>query len=315
MIKNLDFLSPRFLQYFSTVVETGSILAASEEINVSQPSITRVIQIIEKNLKTKLFIRNKKGVKLTEDGQEFYLNVKTILSHSEKTIASIQSNKVLIQDENLEFKIGLANTLSHTHKERILWVLKRNNFDKRFKILEEDSFALNEKVLENEIDYAFTCIPMSKKNINKINLYNDNFCVAFYKGHEFQNLKTVDIEKIRSAPNYIFRNTCEFFYYEQMKRTNKAPSYDEIRDIISNRKKNGKERDVIYTDSDTTAASCIKAGMGIAVIPESVAIDQKLLYRPISKPTLSREICLIRNTKNKKELDAKKSTLRNAIWL
>ena len=55
--------------------------------------------------------------------------------------------------------------------------------------------------------------------------------------------------------------------------------------------------------------------MGIAVIPESVAIDQKLLYRPVSKPTLSREICLIRNTKNKKELDAKKSTLRNAIWL
>ncbi|WP_440930901.1 LysR family transcriptional regulator [Candidatus Pelagibacter sp.] len=315
MIKNLDFLSPRFLQYFSTVVETGSILAASEEINVSQPSITRVIQIIEKNLNTKLFVRNKKGVKLTEDGQEFYLNAKTILSHSEKAISSIQSNKVSIQNENIEFKIGLANTLSQTHKERILWVLKRNNSDKRFKISEEESFTLNEKVLENEIDYAFTCIPISKKNINKINLYNDNFCVAFYKGHEFQNLKTVDIEKVRSDKNYVFRNTCEFFYYEHIKRTNKAPSYDEIRDIISNRKKVGRDRDVIYTNSDTTAASCIKAGIGIAVIPESVAIDQKLLYRPISKPTLSREICLIRNIKNKRELDAKKSTLRNAIWL
>ena len=55
--------------------------------------------------------------------------------------------------------------------------------------------------------------------------------------------------------------------------------------------------------------------MGIAVIPESVVINQKLLYRPISKPTSSREICLIRNTKKKKKLDGKKSTLRNAIWL
>ena len=61
-----------------------------------------------------------------------YLNVKTILSHSEKAIANIQSNKVLIQDENVEFKIGLANTLSQTHKERILWVLKKNNFDKEY---------------------------------------------------------------------------------------------------------------------------------------------------------------------------------------
>ena len=76
-----------------------------------------------------------------------------------------------------------------------------------------------------------------QKKYYKINLYNDNFCVAFYKGHEFQNLKTVDIEKVRSTPNYIFRNTCEFFYYEHIKRVNKTPSYDEIRDIISNRKK------------------------------------------------------------------------------
>ena len=80
-----------------------------------------------------------------------------------------------------------------------------------------------------------------KKNINKINLYNDNFCVTFYKGHNFQNLKTVDIEKFRSTRNYIFRNACEFFYYKHMKRTNKAPSYDEIREIISNRKKMKKK--------------------------------------------------------------------------
>ena len=202
----------------------------------------------------------------------------------------------------------------HTKKE-FFGYLKEITQTKDLKFQKKKSFTLNEKILENEIDYAFTCIPISKKNINKINLYNDNFCVAFYKGHEFQNLKTVDIEKVRSVPNYIFRNTCEFFYYDHLKRINKTPSYDEIRDIISNRKKAGKERDVIYTNSDTTAASCIKAGMGIAVIPESVAIDQKLLYRLISKPTLSREICLIKNIKNKKELDAKKSTLRNAIWL
>ena len=145
MIKNLDFLSPRFLQYFSTVVETGSILAASEEINVSQPSITRVIQIIEKNLKTKLFVRNKKGVKLTEDGQEFYLNAKTILSHSEKVISTIQSNKVSIQDEDIEFKIGIANTLSQTHKERILWILKKIIQTKDLKFQKKKVLLLTKK--------------------------------------------------------------------------------------------------------------------------------------------------------------------------
>ena len=45
-----SFLNPRFLKYFLAVADTDSILSASVSLNVSQPSITRAIQIIEKNL-------------------------------------------------------------------------------------------------------------------------------------------------------------------------------------------------------------------------------------------------------------------------
>ena len=48
---NTDFLNPKFLKYFITVSDTGSFLTAGTVLNISQPSLTRAIQIIENNLK------------------------------------------------------------------------------------------------------------------------------------------------------------------------------------------------------------------------------------------------------------------------
>ncbi|MDC1044476.1 hypothetical protein OAQ67_03650 [Candidatus Pelagibacter ubique] len=59
----------------------------------------------------------------------------------------------------------------------------------------------------------------------------------------------------------------------------------------------------------------MKAGLGIAIMPESVAIDQKLFFRLISKPSLAREIYLINRNENtyKDKLDSQ--TLKSALWL
>ncbi|MDB9802210.1 hypothetical protein OAB87_02550, partial [Candidatus Pelagibacter ubique] len=68
-------------------------------------------------------------------------------------------------------------------------------------------------------------------------------------------------------------------------------------------------------DSNSTAAHCIKAGLGIAIMPESVAIDQKLFFRLISKPSLAREIYFINRNENiyKDKLDSQ--ILKSALWL
>ena len=45
-MSNQEFLNPKFLKYFITVSDTGSILSASSILNVAQPSITRSVQIL-----------------------------------------------------------------------------------------------------------------------------------------------------------------------------------------------------------------------------------------------------------------------------
>ncbi|MBO4390319.1 MAG: LysR family transcriptional regulator [Lachnospiraceae bacterium] len=59
------------LQYVITVAETGSITEASRILFLSQPSLTASISELEKELGITIFLRSKRGMELTPDGDEF----------------------------------------------------------------------------------------------------------------------------------------------------------------------------------------------------------------------------------------------------
>jgi len=56
------------IRTFLTVAQTGSLSAASRELKISQPTVSRDIQNLEKSLKLNLFTRTPQGLILTEPG-------------------------------------------------------------------------------------------------------------------------------------------------------------------------------------------------------------------------------------------------------
>lgn len=70
----------RQLKYFVAAAEQGSIVLASESINISQPSISAAIAHLETEYEVQLFIRHQAhGLSLTPAGREFLGAAKTIL--------------------------------------------------------------------------------------------------------------------------------------------------------------------------------------------------------------------------------------------
>lgn len=79
----------RQLEYFLEVADTRSFTKASENLRVTQPSITKSIQNLEYELGTSLFDRSVKPIGLTESGDRLRQRLLPILRELQDTVQEI----------------------------------------------------------------------------------------------------------------------------------------------------------------------------------------------------------------------------------
>jgi DNA-binding transcriptional LysR family regulator len=87
----------RQLEYFVAAGETGSITLASEQVSISQPSVSTAISHLEKELGVQLFVRHHaQGLSLTSVGRRLLHEAKNILAQAEGlyTLASDANGQV-----------------------------------------------------------------------------------------------------------------------------------------------------------------------------------------------------------------------------
>lgn len=94
---------------FYHVATNNSISKASQKLMISQPAVTWHLKNLENNLGITLFIRTKKGVKLTEEGALFFEYIKTGIE------SFTNGENMLTNLKNLDYgniRIGASTTVS-----------------------------------------------------------------------------------------------------------------------------------------------------------------------------------------------------------
>jgi len=81
------------IEYFVTVVETGSFSSAAEELYISQSSLSKKIIALEKELGIKLFDRSKRRIALTDVGMIFHKHAVKLNKDHETMMAEIGEYK------------------------------------------------------------------------------------------------------------------------------------------------------------------------------------------------------------------------------
>lgn len=62
------------------IVEAGSLSAAAQQLNTTQPTVSRRLQALERSLGLRLLQRSTHGMKLTEDGERCYTHAKSLVN-------------------------------------------------------------------------------------------------------------------------------------------------------------------------------------------------------------------------------------------
>ena len=96
----------RVLEYFLMTAEEGSITHAAELLHVSQPTVSRQLMDLERELGKTLLIRTKKNVSLTKDGLLFRETAREILALYQKAVREDASARELSGD----LYIGMGET-------------------------------------------------------------------------------------------------------------------------------------------------------------------------------------------------------------
>lgn len=71
------------LRYIVEIAKHNSFSKAAEKLYVSQPSVSKAVSDLEKELKIKIFERARRGVKLTAEGSELLGYAKQLLEQAE----------------------------------------------------------------------------------------------------------------------------------------------------------------------------------------------------------------------------------------
>ena len=70
------------MQALMLVEELGSIRAAAQAMNLTQPALTAAVQQLEAELKAPLLVRSRQGATFTNFGQAFLRHAKLMVSQS-----------------------------------------------------------------------------------------------------------------------------------------------------------------------------------------------------------------------------------------
>jgi len=83
------------LRVFARVARTGSFSAAARELDLSQPSVSRIIAGLEKDVGGALVIRTTRAVTLTDGGKDYLTRVETILAALEEADHAARGSREL----------------------------------------------------------------------------------------------------------------------------------------------------------------------------------------------------------------------------
>lgn len=161
------------LRIFKIVAQSGSISKAANKLCVTQPSITKSIKKLENQLNMLLFVREKKGMILTDSGKVLY---KYILD----SINTLDSVENIIKNVNLndigKIKIGAGDSVTKNLLKKTIVEYKKLHPGITIEIANSSSEELYNDLRYGRIDLIF---------INSTVIINEN---------KYKCFKLIDIE-------------------------------------------------------------------------------------------------------------------------
>lgn len=144
------------LQTFITIVQEGSFTRAAERLNLTQPTVSQQMALLERQIGAPLFIRQPRQLTLTEAGHALLDYAERILALSEEAIQSAQEAAGLAQRT---LRLGVGHTLAIYLLPDLLRQLRQGRPDIEIRLQVGNTADLLLAVADRQVDLALVGSP------------------------------------------------------------------------------------------------------------------------------------------------------------
>lgn len=225
------------IRYAVKIAQKGSLSAAAEELFVSQPSLTKAILELEKELCIRIFERNNRGVSVTQEG-ELFLTYATQLIERTQYIedlfkgGSFRNPVFSVSCQHYSFAVtALVETIKKYNANQYDFTIRET---KTYEIIDDVSTGKSELGI---LYLSQRNIELMQKLFAKNNLIFEEIFVA--KAHVFisathplANKKSIDVEELVPYPYLTFEQGRydSIYYAEELLSTEGIPKNIKVND-------------------------------------------------------------------------------------
>lgn len=244
------------LRAFLVLAREKRFTAAARTLRLSQSGLTRQVQSLERELKTRLFVRAPGGVVLTGAGERFLPHARRALDAVEAGASELSQ---LSGTPSGSVRLGTLHTVGAYLLPDLIPLFMRRYPDVRVQLREEHHAVLEERVAQGELDLAILSLPVRRLDLVAQKLWEEPLLLTVPKGHRLAALRRpVALSEALGEPWIIIPN---------------ASGTQALEAVSAERGE--RLRVVLETDNPEQVRRMVERGVGVALLPALMARDHR----------------------------------------
>lgn len=258
------------------VYESGSFIAASKKLSITQPAVSHHIKALEDELGVTIFERRNGKVVLTREGEEVMKCAKKMQGLYQNLKQNLRDSKNLVT----HLTIGVTHTAESNPIAEALAKYCAENNNVIIKMITGTINNLYSKLRDYEIDLAVVEGRITDPSIHHLLMDTDYLVLAVSVNHPFAKREMITLSELKKErmilrlPNSGTRN----LFVAHLESNNMSLSEFNV---------------ILELDNIATIKDLIRRDFGVSILPRSVCLDElkkkKIAVLPVENLSMIRE--------------------------
>jgi len=238
------------LRCFTTVATELNFRRAAERLNMTQPPLSRQIQLLEHSLGVELFTRSTRSVALTAAGRAFFIEAQNLLERAHQAAASARR---FAAGDIGSVSISFVGSAVYEFLPRVIAEARLNQPQVKISLSEMNTHQQHEALRTRRIDLGVVRQPLLQAGYENECLVREPFVLAIPRQHPLATVDQVGVRDLDGAPFLMYSHAAYPPFNELLtgmfRSAGVAPEY------------------VQWLGSSLTILALVNAGMGLALVP------------------------------------------------